>query len=124
MTDRLRKCRTQSIDTSHSIPESFSSSSPFWTASSTATAWSKPWTYRARDGFRWTPANLYRCVKRLLREDLVREAGKHRSPESNDERRKYFAITALGRKVVAAEAERLDRIASAARARKLIPGRR
>jgi len=70
------------------------------------------------------PANLYRCVRRLLRDGLVRETGKRPAPESNNERRKYFAITPLGKRVVAAEAERLDRIASAARARKLISGQR
>jgi DNA-binding PadR family transcriptional regulator len=69
------------------------------------------------------PANLYRAIKRLIRNGLVTERDKRRAPESNDERRRYYAITPFGRKVVAAEAARLDELASAARAMNLIPDR-
>lgn len=69
------------------------------------------------------PANLYRAIKRLIRDGLVTEKDKRRVAEANDERRRYYAITTFGRKVVAAEAARLDELAAAARAMNLIPNR-
>ncbi len=65
------------------------------------------------------PANLYRSIKRLTKRGLVSEAD---SPPDDDGegRRRYFAITRLGRRVVKAEAERLADLASLARDRKLI----
>jgi DNA-binding PadR family transcriptional regulator len=72
---------------------------------------------------RMDPANLYRSIKRLVRDELVQQVGERKAPESNDERRRYYGITRLGREVVVAEAERLDRLAAAARARNLISGR-
>ena len=69
------------------------------------------------------PANLDRAVKRLKREGLVTDVGTRAAADARNERRRYYAISKLGRDVVAAEATRLDEIAQAARARKLIPGR-
>ena len=68
------------------------------------------------------PANLYRLIKRLKRDGLVSETDRRPAPESANERRRYYAITEFGREVVAAEAERLDKLAAAARERKLISG--
>ena len=42
-------------------------------------------------------------------------------PELDDERRRYYELTAFGRRVVAAEAQRLEGLVAAARARKLLP---
>lgn len=67
------------------------------------------------------PANLYRALKRLIRDGLVREAERRAAPDAGDERRRYYAITDFGRKVVALEAARLARLADAARAGQLIP---
>ena len=72
---------------------------------------------------RMDPANLYRCIKRLMRDELVQHVGKRTSADSNDERRRYYGITPLGKEVVKAEAERLDKMAAAARARNLISKR-
>ncbi len=72
---------------------------------------------------RMDPANLYRVIKRLIRDGLVVAAGKRPAPESDHERRRYYAITKLGHDVVAAEAARLDQLTQAARARNLIPPR-
>ena len=66
------------------------------------------------------PANLYRSVKRLIKEGFVKESERRRAPESSDERRRYYAITKLGRRVVKAEATRLDRLAALARSQNLI----
>lgn len=65
------------------------------------------------------PANLYRSIKRLTKDGLVAESDPPRGDESG-ERRKYYRITHLGRRVLKAEAARLAELTSMARARKLI----
>lgn len=68
------------------------------------------------------PANLYRALKRLLRDGLVSE--READPEGGrDDRRRVYAVTALGRQVVAREAERLDRVTEAARRLGFLPRR-
>jgi DNA-binding PadR family transcriptional regulator len=59
---------------------------------------------------------LYRTLKHLLRDGLVEETGAPRSETSTDERRRYYILTHLGHAVLAAEAERMSRLARAARA--------
>lgn len=67
------------------------------------------------------PANLYRSIKRMMTTGLVEEAGERLSTESQDERRRYYRITRLGRDVVRLEAARLAELTAAARARRLLP---
>ncbi len=77
---------------------------------------------RHSDGtVRIDPANLYRSLKRLMRQGLVEESGRRPAPELDDERRRYYEITDLGGRVLTAEAVRLERLAQAAKAKKLIP---
>lgn len=68
---------------------------------------------------RMDPSNLYRSLKRLINNSLVKE-----SQPLSDERRRFYSLTSLGRDVVSAEAQRLSRLTDAARARDLIPGSR
>ena len=63
---------------------------------------------------------LYRALRRLSNDGLVQPSGKRPAPDLDDERRRYFAITPLGRKVAAAEAHRMASLVDAARARSLI----
>ena len=65
--------------------------------------------------------NLYRSIRRLVELGLVGEAGRRPAPEADDERRRYFALTALGRRVLAAEMLRLRALVRVAEARRLIP---
>lgn len=71
------------------------------------------------------PGNLYRVIKRLLETGLVAEAGHKATADAGGERRRYYALTSLGGKVLAAELERLRRLVNApatrAVARKLAP---
>ena len=67
------------------------------------------------------PANLYRSVKRLIRDGVMIESDKRPAPEADNQRRRYYAITDFGREVVALEAARLATLADAARAENLIP---
>jgi DNA-binding PadR family transcriptional regulator len=59
---------------------------------------------------------LYQALRRLTDGGLIAPAG---SPGDTDERRKYFALTAQGRRAAATEARRLDGLVRAARKRKL-----
>jgi len=67
------------------------------------------------------PSNLYRSIKRLIEDGLVAECEQKAVPPAGGERRRFYAITPFGIRVVSAEAERLANLADAARARRLIP---
>ena len=54
------------------------------------------------------PATLYGTLKRLMDEDLIEESPARPAPEHDDARRRYYRLTRLGRRVLAAESERLE----------------
>ena len=63
------------------------------------------------------PGNLYRSIKALLDDQLIEEsAGK--TAESDDERRRYYRLTDLGRRVAAAETARLSELVAEARGKR------
>ncbi len=72
---------------------------------------------------RLDPANLYRALKRLIKEGLVQEAGRRSAPDARDERRRYYAITELGRLVVAEEAGRQAELLEIARDFNVVAGK-
>jgi DNA-binding PadR family transcriptional regulator len=53
------------------------------------------------------PGTLYGCLKRMLAAGLVEESEERPDPALDDERRRYYRMTAFGNKVVRAEAQRL-----------------
>lgn len=60
---------------------------------------------------RLAPGNLYQVVDRMTAAGLVREAGEDEIPAAGaDDRRRYYAITPLGRRVAEAEAARLEAV--------------
>jgi DNA-binding PadR family transcriptional regulator len=63
---------------------------------------------------------LYRSIRRLLADSLLTEAATRPAAHDDDERRRYYALTALGRRVVAAEARRLRALVRDAEAIRLI----
>ncbi len=65
------------------------------------------------------PSPFYRRIKRLLEQSLIAEADERPAPELDDERRRYFRLTLLGRSVLAAEASRLVELAGTERVRQL-----
>ena len=65
-------------------------------------------------GLQLGPGTLYGCLKRMLAAGLVEEADER---ELDDERRRYYRMTALGRSAVRAEASRLSEAVAAARSR-------
>lgn len=58
-------------------------------------------------GVRLHPSPLYRRLKRLLEQGVVKESEGPADSELDDERRRYYGLTALGRKVLAEEAARV-----------------
>lgn len=53
------------------------------------------------------PGTLYGCLKRMLAAGLVEESEERPDPALDDERRRYYRMTPLGKRVVRAEAQRL-----------------
>ncbi len=58
---------------------------------------------------------LYRLLGQLLDEGLIEDARSRPAPQLDDERRRYFHITAAGRRALAAEARLLERVLLAVR---------
>jgi DNA-binding PadR family transcriptional regulator len=67
------------------------------------------------------PGTLYRAIARLLDAKLIEEVAARAGEE--DERRRYYRITRLGRQLAAVESERLARQVETARARRLLKTR-
>jgi DNA-binding PadR family transcriptional regulator len=61
------------------------------------------------------PGAIYTTIKRLLTDGLIEESDERPDPELDDQRRRYYRLTALGRSVAAAEVRRLDALVSSAR---------
>ena len=76
---------------------------------------------RTGGALRLSPSSLYASIKRLLEQCLIQELAER--PEQDDERRRYYGLTHLGRKVAIAEALRLERLLADARATGLLPKR-
>ncbi|HKI54223.1 MAG TPA: PadR family transcriptional regulator [Anaerolineales bacterium] len=53
------------------------------------------------------PGTLYGSIKRMLKADLIEESDERADPQMDDQRRKYYKLTNLGRRVLSMEAERL-----------------
>ena len=72
-------------------------------------------THRASAGVTIRPGNLYRSLRAMLEENLIVEV----SPHSEDDRRRYYSLTRFGRRVVEAEAKRLEALVADSRAARL-----
>jgi DNA-binding PadR family transcriptional regulator len=78
---------------------------------------------RTNGALRFSPSSLYASIKRLLHQGLIEELAERPDPDEDDERRRYYRLTRLGRKVAEVEARRLERLLADARATGLL-GRR
>ena len=76
---------------------------------------------RTRGEVRLGPGTLYRSVQRMLEQGLIVEARERPAPEEDDERLRYYRITAFGTAVARAEARRLEGLVRLARASGLAP---
>ena len=70
------------------------------------------------------PGTLYRLMARLLKQGLIEESDRRPSPDSDDERRRYYRITPLGKDVLAAEARRMQLLLADEAVQDLVSGRR
>ncbi len=77
---------------------------------------------RSRGAVRLETGPLYRHLHRLFESGLVEEADRHGRPEGEDPRRRTYRLTALGRRVLAAEAARLAELVEYSRSLNLLDG--
>jgi len=75
---------------------------------------------RTGGSVRLEAGGLYRSIRRLLADKLLTESVRRPAADLDDERRRYYALTPLGRRVVAAEALRLRALVRAAEASRII----
>jgi DNA-binding PadR family transcriptional regulator len=61
------------------------------------------------------PGTLYTSIKRMLKAGWIEESDERPDPELDDERRRYYRLTGLGRRVTEAETERFSRTLDLAR---------
>ena len=75
---------------------------------------------RLTDGAsRMGPGTLYGTIKRMIASGLLEELDERPDPEIDDERRRYYRATRLGRAVLAAETARMATLLGAARAKRV-----
>ncbi len=75
---------------------------------------------RTSGALRLSPSSLYASIKRLLHQGLIEELTERPDPDEDDERRRYYRLTRLGRKVAEVEARRLEQLLADARATGLL----
>jgi DNA-binding PadR family transcriptional regulator len=66
------------------------------------------------------PGTLYGSIKRMLQADLIEESDERADPQMDDQRRRYYKLTALGRRTLRMEAERLASQVRIARAKNIL----
>jgi len=72
---------------------------------------------------RLSAGTLYRSIHRMLEQGLIVETDDRPAPEFDDERRRYYRISALGTAVARAETRRMAQLVRMARTQGLLPER-
>lgn len=78
---------------------------------------------RTDGAIRMSAGTLYRSIQRMLEQGLLVETRERPAPDEDDERRRYYRITAFGAAVTHAEVRRLAQLLRLARAAGFAPGR-
>lgn len=68
---------------------------------------------------RMGPGTLYGSIGRMVARGLIEEAPRSRG-RADDERRRFYRMTALGRRVLELETDRLARVVALARAKNVL----
>ncbi|MGA8730171.1 MAG: helix-turn-helix transcriptional regulator [Terracidiphilus sp.] len=68
------------------------------------------------------PGTLYGSIQALLEGALIEEVERSEDTEVHQERRRYYRLTAVGRKLARSEAEKMADILRVARTRKILKG--
>jgi len=76
---------------------------------------------RTHGQIKLSAGTLYRSVQRMLEQGLISETADRPAPELDDERRRYYRITALGSAVARAETTRLSQLVRLARVHGFMP---
>ena len=79
---------------------------------------------RTAGALRLGTGTLYTALARLEELALVDESDRRAPANEDDERRRYYRVTPLGRAVLQAEADRLDALVRQARRKGIQPARR
>lgn len=66
------------------------------------------------------PGTLYGTLKRMLRDALIEETEERPDPAHTDERRRYYRLTDLGRRVLRAESRRLSDLVELVRRKQIL----
>ena len=78
---------------------------------------------QSADAVRLLPGTLYNLLKRMLDDGWIEELEKPSDSAQEDERRRYYRLTGVGKEVVRLEAERLAGLVRAARRHGLLARR-
>jgi DNA-binding PadR family transcriptional regulator len=70
---------------------------------------------------RMGPGTLYGSIGRMVQAGLIRESERRVDPETEDERRIYYAITGLGQQALEAELQRYREVVAVASGRRFGP---
>jgi DNA-binding PadR family transcriptional regulator len=68
------------------------------------------------------PGTLYSSIQSLVEAKLIEEIASREDAALNNERRRYYRLTAAGRKLARSEADRLADLLRVARAKKILRG--
>jgi DNA-binding PadR family transcriptional regulator len=68
------------------------------------------------------PGTLYSSIQTLLDEKFIEEVDPREDPKVGHQRRRYYRLTAVGRKLARSEAERLADLLRVARAKRILRG--
>ena len=75
---------------------------------------------RTKGSVKLGPGTLYSAIKRLLADELIAEEAQKLDRTLDDERRRYYSLTQLGRRVITLDAERLADLVEMAQEKQLL----
>lgn len=75
---------------------------------------------RTNGGVRMGPGTLYGSIKRMLADGLIEASDERPDPALDDERRRYYRLTVFGRRVLIAEAQRLEQVVQIAQSKHVL----
>jgi DNA-binding PadR family transcriptional regulator len=81
---------------------------------------SKEIARRTNNEVKLSTGTLYGIIKRLLDDAMIEESEERPDFSLDDQRRRYYRLTKLGKAVAEAEAERMERVLAMARAKHVL----
>lgn len=81
---------------------------------------SKEIAWRTNNEVKLSTGTLYGIIKRLLDDAMIEESAERPDFSLDDQRRRYYRLTKLGKAVAEAEAERMERVLALARSKHVL----